>query len=406
MAPERFRGRREKKGPPGGPPREKRDSRMISFEIIEDTDKMESYFSQWDRLFDSGAYEASLSLEWTRALQETHLDGTRFFLLVLRDSTEILGMVPLCIRTIRKQGLSLSTLYPLSEYFNTHSDLLLKNPSEKVTNAFLKAIFSVRYKWDVFRINRFVETSPVLGIIECNLKNDFDCNYVIRREEPSFFIPLANSYNDYLEKKNSHFRNNLKRVSRKMHSLGNVAFLSNRDFQDFAEAYGLVLSIEEKSWKHKNGTAMTSTEKQRAFYRTLCKGAFDKGRLRLSILTLNNEPIAFEMGLLKDNKYYSVHGSYDEKFKKENPGTMLLAKFIEDLIHDGIKEFDFFGEPFEWERNWTDQFRWHTSLAIYNNTLKAKLLFLYHAARKKLEHGEQDRLVLRNPRDIKPEPGH
>lgn len=376
---------------------------MITAEIVENPDQIKQYSAEWERMFDSGEYEASLSVEWTEALLKTHLDGALYFLLVLRESTEVVGMVPLCIREVKKHGLSLSTLFPLAEYFNTHSDLLLKKTSDELVEVMLKALFTLPYRWDIFRINRFIETSPVLDRIERNLNKKNSLKYDIRRAEPSFFIPLGKSYGEYLEKKNSHFRNNLKRVSRKMRFLGDVAFLTNPDFQSFSEAYDIILSIEAKSWKHTLGTAITSTEKQREFYRTLCKGAFNKGRLRLCILNLNHEPIAFEMGLLKDNKYYSVHGSYKERFKKENPGAMLLAKFIEDLIRDGIKEFDFFGEPFEWESRWTDQYRWHNSLIIYNNTSKAKLFYIFNSLKYKLCYNTKNGIVLRDPRAIKPQ---
>jgi CelD/BcsL family acetyltransferase involved in cellulose biosynthesis len=375
---------------------------MISFEIIEEPDKIKEYYAQWDQLFDSGEYESSLSLYWTEALLKTHLEGDAFLLVILRDSTEILGIVPLCIREKKKYGLPLLTVFPISEYFNTHSDLLLKNSQEELMEVFIKALLSLKYNWDMFKIDRFIETNPVLDRVVHNLKNNFALHYVIRREEPSFFIELGNSNDDYLANKSSNFRYNLKRVSKKLHSLGNILFLKNQDFYDFDEIYETILSIEETSWKHKHGTAITSSEKSREFYRELCKGAFNKGQLRFCFLFLNHEPIAFEMGLLKGNKYYGVHGSYNEKFKKENPGTMLLAQFITDLIHDGIKEYDWFGEPFEWESRWTDKFRWHKSLVIYNNTPKAKLIFCYHTLRNKLTQNEQDQIVLRNPRDIKP----
>jgi len=376
---------------------------MITFEIVESQEKIKKYYAEWDRMFDSGEYEASLSVEWTEALRKTHLDGALYFLLVLRESTEIAGMVPLCIREVKKRGLSLSTLFPLAEYFNTHSDLLMKNKSEELAEAFLKALFTLPYRWDIFRINRFIETSPVLDCIKNNLEKNFTYDYDIRRAEPSFYIPFGNSYEEYLNKKSSNFRNNLKRASKKMDSLGKVAFLRNHDFHDVNEAYAAICSIEEKSWKQQHGTAITSTDKQREFYRVLCQGASDKGRLRFCILTLNSEPVAFEMGLLREKKYYGVHGSYDETYKKENPGTVLLAKFIEDLIHDGIREYDWFGEPFEWESRWTDQYRWHKSLIIYNKTPKAQLFFIFNTVKNIVKQNAGDRLVLRDPRDIKPQ---
>lgn len=376
---------------------------MMTFEIIEDLDKVSAYQEQWDQLYDSGAYEASLSLEWTQALLKTHLESDKFLLIIIRDSTELLGIVPLCIRKTRKYGLPKLTLFPTSEYFNTHSDMLLRNSSDELIEVLLKALISLKSRWDVFSMGRFIESSPILERIAYALKNNFSLKYEIRRTEPSFFIPIGDSYDNYLAGRSANFRYKLKKISKVMQSAGNIVFVNNEDIHDFGEAYAVILSIEERSWKHKNGTAMTSSRKSREFYRVLCQHAFDKGRLRLCVLYLNREPAAFEMGLLKDKKYYSVHGSYDEKFKKENPGHMLLQRFIEDLIRIGIRELDWFGEPFEFQRHWTDDFRWHKSLLIYNNTPLSRLYYIYNILRNKPENNEDNQFVLRNPRDIKPE---
>lgn len=377
-------------------------NRMITVEIVEEPDKMKEYFAELDHMYDSGEYEASLSLEWTEALRKTHVEGAVFFLVVLKDVTELLGIVPLCIRKVKKQGLSLATLFPLAEYFNTHSDLLLKGTTGELVEVFLKALFDLRYNWDVFRINRFIESNPLLECIADKLQNSLGRHYRIRRVEPSFYIELGDSYGEYLNKRSSNFRNNIKRAAKKLRGLGEVSFRWTNEFHDFEEAYSIILAIEEESWKKKHGTAITSTKKQREFYRELWGGAYRKGRLRLCVLCLDQVPIAFEAGLLRGRKYYGVHGSYDEKFKKENPGTVLLARFLEGLVSDGVKEYDWFGEPFEWESRWTDTFRWHRSLLIYNNTMKARFFRVYNTLRDRLNHGGMDEIVLRDPRDIKP----
>ncbi len=376
---------------------------MISFEVIDELDKIKEYFPKWDELFNSRESEASLSIDWTDALQKTHLQGAAFFLVVLRDSSGILGILPLCIKEAKKFGLSLSTLIPVAEYFNTHSDILLSSSSDEVIEALLRALSGLKYKWDIFRINRFIETSPVLDRITRHLQDNATFDFDIRRTEPSFFIELGDSYDDYLRKKSSNFRHKLKNVAKKMHSLGDVAFLRTQDFRDFSEAYNVILSIEGNSWKHEHGTAITSSEKQKEFYRALGQSAYDKGWLRLCILYLNHEPVAFEMGLVKGQKYYGVHASYKEKYKKENPGTMLLARYIEDLIRDGIKEYDWFGEPFEFQSRWTDKYRWHKSLLIYNRTLKAKLFFIFNKLKSKSNHDVKDKIVFLDPRAVRPE---
>ncbi len=376
---------------------------MVYFEIIEELGKIKQYYSKWDELFISCDCEASLSIEWTQALLETHLRDARFFLVVLKRSDEIVGIVPMCIRKARRFGLSLLTLMPVAEYFNTHSDLLLTEISDELIEALLQVLSGSKYEWDIFRMNRLVESNPLVKRIASGLRKRSAFRFDLRKAEPSFFIELDGSYEEFLAKRSTNFRHKLKSVAKRINALADVTFSKTEDFKKFADAYEIILSIEKNSWKHPHGTAITCSEKQREFYRVLGQSAFDKGRLRLCILRRNGDPIAFEMGLVKNKKYYGVHGSYDEKFKNENPGTALFARFIEDLCHDGINEYDWFGEPFEFQSRWTDKLRRHTSLLIYNKTPKAKLFFIFNKIREGVRGDGQAQVRLHDPRGVRPE---
>jgi CelD/BcsL family acetyltransferase involved in cellulose biosynthesis len=263
-------------------------------------------------------------------------------------------------------------------------------------------------KWDVLRINRFLVGHPLLDSLENVLKNNLHYAYRIQSEDPSFFIKFGDSKDEYLKTVSSKVRNNLRRNLNKLRSAGEVSFLFPADFENFDALFDTLLRIEEASWKHKHGTGISSTEKSRRFYRELCRGELQRGRFRATVLCLNQTPIAYEMGLINVNidgngkKYYSVHGSHDDNYKKNSPGVVLLAHFIDGLIQDGIGELDWFGEPFEWESEWTDKYRWHRSLLIYNRTPKAKLFELVTRYKNRSKPAINDTLVLRNPRDIKP----
>ena len=371
---------------------------MISFEVIDGREPMKQYYPQWEKVFASRNYESSLSVAWTDALLTSHLEGCSPWLIVLRDSTELAGLVPLYVKEIKKACVSLLTLFPVSEHFNTHSDLLLTSPSYELTAAFFKAVFSLKVKWDIFRMNRLVEGQALLESVEYFLESGMNYKYQIESGEPSLFIELGKSYENYLKARSGKFRYKLKHAKRKLYSSGDLLIVRDHDCQDFDRAFESILSVEETSWKHKNGTGISSTAKQRQFYRELCGREFREKRLRFWLLCVNHVPIAYEMGLVNYKKYYSVHGSYREDCKRENPGTVLLARVIEDLIQDGIEELDFFGEPFEWQRYWTDSVRWHRSLVIYNHTATARVFYMFNRLKSRVGAGKKDELVLRNPR--------
>ncbi len=377
---------------------------MIHYEIITKKDRIFEYQGIWHQLFDSGEHEASTSFEWTHALLQTHLkENDVFLLMVLKDSQEVVGLVPLIVSQTKKYGLSILNLFPISEYYNTHSDLLLKDQSDELIEAFMSGLFSLPYRWDVFRVGHLVETNPILEHIERYLK-ETSKKYDFEREEPSFFLTLDESFDDYLRKRSGKFRNYLKRMTKKIERMGHVTFLKLRDYDGVSDAYTHLMLIEERSWKHDRRTAISSVKKQANFYKTLCDAANERGRLHLLFLCLNNEPIAYNMGLIKDKKYFYLKTSFVEDLRQVSPSTILRAKLVEDLILGGTRYFDFPGEPYAWERQWTEELRWHKSLLIYNDTAKAKLLSAYNDLRHSMTNRDDDNQVkYHNPLDIKPD---
>jgi len=375
---------------------------MICCEVVTKPSGIFPYRDVWNSLFNSGAYEVSTSFEWTHALLTTHLNKNDLFvLIIIKDSEEVVGIVPLIVNETKKYGQSINTLFPISEYYNTHSDILLKYQSEQVVGAFIACLSEIKNNWDVFRVGRFVETNPTIKPIETYLKKT-SMKYSFSKEDPSFFVALDDTYSAYLKKRSGKFRNHLKRMKKKLAALGHVRLVRLGDFNSLTAAYERLLHVEEKSWKYCHGTAIINVKKQEKFYRELCEYEYGTGRLHLLFLYLDELAVAYNLGVLKDNKYLYLKTSFDEEFKKASPATVLRAELIKELTSKGIEYFDFPGEPYEWERQWADDIQWHKSLIIYNNTFKAKLFSFYNTVRSKRKNTDsKDQINYHNPLDVK-----
>jgi hypothetical protein len=68
-----------------------------------------------------------------------------------------------------------------------------------------------------------------------------------------------------------------------------------------------------------------------------------------------------------------------------------------------MKIFDFPGEPYEWEKQWTQELRWHRSLLLYNSTKRARLFaFLERLRNFKRRNQCEKKLVFHDPLQLKP----
>jgi len=347
---------------------------VITAEVLSGARAIESLADDWENLYGLGRCEPSTSLEWTRALLETHVSATDVvFSVVLREGGGVVAIVPALIRRMKLIGsLDVATLSFVSELNNTHSDILRAFDDPAIVSTLFDAFAALPYRWDMFRVSRLLDASELTaGMVE--YLRGSGRKHRVRPEQPSFFLELGPSYEQYLRSRSSRFRNYLKRKTRQLHEMGQVMVLrAGRDLA-LADAYRDLLVVDQRSWKHAHGTAISAIGSQRSYYRSLCEGALRRGRLHLMVMYLGARPIAYNRGLRHLDCYSYLKTSFDEEFRAVSPATVLRARLIQTLIDENVRSLDFPAEPYQWEEQWTGQLRWHTSILLFNRTPNALL---------------------------------
>ena len=364
---------------------------MISAEVLPPTFPLEDLRADWNRLYGAGQWEPSVSFGWSRAMIRNHLArDSNWFIVLLRRSGEITGIVPMARAEQRVLGRTVTTLSPIQERNNTHSDLLIRDYDPELLAAWLEALTRSGGRWDLLQLSRLIEDGPLCAALAGRLPR---CGraFELVPQQPSYFLPLPASHDDYLASRSAKFRNHLKRAEKKLAAAGACALTLVRDGDDFEAAYRELLAIEAASWKHGHGTAISAVPHQTGFYRDLAESALRAGTLHLTFLRVNGVAVAYNLGLVANDCYYYLKTSVRDEHKSSGAATVGRAWLIRQLIGDGLPKFDFPAEPYEWERQWTSELRWHRSLLVYNRTANAGLLRLIRFARALLRRrGERD----------------
>jgi CelD/BcsL family acetyltransferase involved in cellulose biosynthesis len=281
--------------------------------------------------------------------------------------------MPLVIRRARRMGYPVTALMPISEYYNTHSDVLADDVSTAMVDAVLRAVSGAAHRWDFFRMNRLIEGSPLLTALEAGLQaNGF--RYDTRWAEPSYVLALPGSFAEYLRSRSSKFRNHLTRTTRRLEQLG-ARVVDISQLPDFDTAYEMLLDVERRSWKHASGSAISIVSRQAKFYKEMGAAAAARGRLHLHFLVIDGVPVAHNYGYLAGGTYSYLKTSCDESAKSLGVATYLRARLVEALISRGVSTLDFPAEPYEWERHWTSELRWHKTLVVFNSTVVGGTLY-------------------------------
>jgi CelD/BcsL family acetyltransferase involved in cellulose biosynthesis len=129
---------------------------------------------------------------------------------------------------------------------------------------------------------------------------------------------------------------------------GEVEFECWETFEDVRAMMPATCVVEVESRKAKEGAGLYTVRGKRAFFFELLPELAKTGKVRLTILRLKEEAIAWQLDLLGENYVAVHHLSFDEKWKKYSPGRQLLRHNLEMAWNEG-RTIDFLPLAFEYK---------------------------------------------------------
>jgi len=145
-------------------------------------------------------------------------------------------------------------------------------------------------------------------------------------------------------------RQSLRRKSRRLAEKGEVRFRNLETPEDISPWITKAMELEKVSWKGEEGVGTFKRATHRAFYHLLMENLAARGRLRLSILTLDDELAAYEIGILGTDNY-CMHGTaFDPSLASFSPGRLLMLQVLEKCITEKRRIYDFLQNDQEFKR--------------------------------------------------------
>ena len=378
---------------PLSPPRAALGTLPVQAELVTDTALPAGWAEAWEQRFLAGGHEPSTSAEWTRGLARHHAEpGDRLLVVRLSRGTESVGFVPLVARRAHVLKMPCMVLQPLSEQFNTHSDLLLARTDAETLDALLTALERLPIRWDVFRMSKLLEDSPLVRGLDAAATSR-GWTSAVRDWRASYCLPLPASFDAYLAGRSAKFRNHAKRAEKKLRAAGSIEVCEITSGDEWDAGYEALLAVERASWKADEGVAIATVAAQAAFYREVGRAAAARGRLHLHLLRLDGVPIGHNLGYLHAGRYAYLKTTYAAEHRPLSPSTFLRLRLIESLIARGCGSIDFPGMPYEWERQWTEVHRWQKVVSLYPATARGRMFaaldrWSHHwSPTRQIEHG-------------------
>ncbi len=188
------------------------------------------------------------------------------------------------------------------------------------------------------------------------------CRGRFNKIEVHWSMTVPEDIEDFYQARTRNHRHNLKKKVRRFEKefSGRTKIVTYRHENELEEAATAAEKISSRTYQHGLGVGFIYDSALRSMLST----AAEKGWMRMSIIYVDEEPCAFQLGFYYGNMYYLDQVGYDHDWGKWSIGTVLFIKVLEDLCKEpSINRFDFgFGDA-DYKRNYSD--RKHDEETVY-----------------------------------------
>ena len=216
------------------------------------------------------------------------------------------------------------------------------------------------------------------NVLQPAIKSGTARHFLCKRTE-RFLIELDRfkSFDDFMQMVfGPKTRQSLRRKSRRLAEKGEVRFQSLETPEDISPWITKAMELEKVSWKGEEGVGTFERATHRAFYHLLMENLAARGRLRLSILTLNDELAAYEIGILGTDNY-CMHGTaFDPALASFSPGRFLMLHVLEKCISEKRQIYDFLQNDQEFKRQMSTHASSFWDWIVFPRSLQGEVLRL------------------------------
>lgn len=313
-----------------------------------------------------------LTFEWFTSWWRGYGSGKQPYVLVARDGQEPVAIAPLMRSLTFWRGLPARAVSFMANGNSFRTALILaKNEVSLVERIFahIRAVGG----FDLLRFEHLVKGSfshrTIRGIIERQ-----GLPRVEMRGEVSPYIPVTESWDEFLKQRSRNFRSKLKLTENQLKRSGGYEIDTYRA-DNIPGAMEQLLSISRRTWKYREGTAIASNPDNIHFYRSLAHAAASAGWLNLRVLRLAGEPVAFSFNLDYRGVSFFLKTGFDEKYRSLSSGEFLLHRSIQECFEGGFREYDLLGGNEPYKLKLTSLLREHRKLVAFNTGVPGRVLF-------------------------------
>jgi CelD/BcsL family acetyltransferase involved in cellulose biosynthesis len=316
------------------------NGRVLRTEVLTSPESLGDLADSWREIAESSPRATPFQTpEWQLTWWRHFGRGKSLRHLAFYEGRDLIGAYPLCVsrgpwRTLRAAGHGASDyLHPLAR----------ASHEKEVADAVSEWIGSVKGV-DLVDLHQVREDQALIRTMTAHAEIE---------QARCLLLDLPSTYADYLTGLSKSLRYDVKRLDRELFTSGRAKIVTVGP-HNLEEGMRWLFETHKKRWR-KRGLPGAFLGRLQAFHRDWAAAASQRGYLRLSALTVDNEPVGAIYAMALGDAFYFYQAGFDPAKSSISPGSLLVAHTVRQAIEEGKTRFDFLRGDEPYKRRWKPQ---------------------------------------------------
>jgi CelD/BcsL family acetyltransferase involved in cellulose biosynthesis len=353
----------------------------MNIRLVEEFAALDRYRDAWNQLLQHSPTNTIFqTLEWLESWWEVLGDSDRLRIALGFEGDTLVAAAPLVLSEKRLLGRQMTCLEFAASDRADYADFLYRDQSS--LRGLMRAL-RTELAWDVLDFNRIPSTSPTLTVLSEEFPGWRGTQFADELGPTYLFGPGADG-SDILAKKSIH------RHMAKVYKSGAIAV------RHLTRAEDITPELEAFFDQHVARRALTDAPSlflnphYRTFYRRLTERLAPPGWLLFSVLTLDDQPIAFHYGFLYGRRLLWYKPSFSVAHARLSPGEVLIVELFKYCRAQEVAELDFGAGIQLYKERFANATRQNMKFQSYRNGMFQQFL---HADRALRENAKRLKLA-------------
>ena len=352
---------------------------MLTVSEVTDPAGLAALEADWRALHDRAADPTPFqSYEWQATWWRHHGRG-RLWVLVARDNSVTVGLMPLHVS--RYRGTPLRQVRFLGAPLSDFQEILAAPGWERpARDAFLHYLAAHAQRWDLCD---FADQRKGTSLTGGEMPDGLRPLLVHHRVCP--YIRLDESWEKFVSRLSKNMRTNVGRRRRQVAK----QFRAEYDLaapETVQAAMEELFRLHNGRWRRRGVSGAFAGARMQRFHHDVARQFLARGWLRLHRLRLDGETrAAFYCFQLGARVYYYLSG-FDVAYGKYSIGNVLMSQAIERAIADGAREFDLLRGDETYKFAWKAEERETLRLILGRAALRSSFALSAHRLERYIEH--------------------